>query len=102
MAKEIKFDFEAREGLKRGVDALANAVKVTLGPKGRNVIIDKSFGGPQITKDGVTVAKEVELEDPHENMGAQLVKQWPRKPTIWPVTEPPRPPYWPKPSCAKV
>ena len=75
MAKEIKFDFEAREGLKRGVDALANAVKVTLGPKGRNVIIDKSFGGPQITKDGVTVAKEVELEDPHENMGAQLVKQ---------------------------
>ncbi len=75
MAKEIKFDFEAREGLKRGVDALANAVKVTLGPKGRNVIIDKSFGGPQITKDGVTVAKEVELEDAHENMGAQLVKQ---------------------------
>ncbi len=75
MAKEIKFDFEAREGLKRGIDALANAVKVTLGPKGRNVIIDKSFGGPQITKDGVTVAREVELEDPHENMGAQLVKQ---------------------------
>jgi len=75
MAKEIKFDFEAREGIKRGIDALANAVKVTLGPKGRNVIIDKSFGGPQITKDGVTVAREVELEDPHENMGAQLVKQ---------------------------
>ncbi len=75
MAKEIKFDFEAREGLKRGIDALANAVKVTLGPKGRNVIIDKSFGGPQITKDGVTVAREIELEDPHENMGAQLVKQ---------------------------
>ncbi len=75
MAKEIKFDFEAREGLKRGIDALANAVKVTLGPRGRNVIIDKSFGGPQITKDGVTVAREVELEDPHENMGAQLVKQ---------------------------
>jgi len=75
MAKEIKFDFEAREGIKRGIDALANAVKVTLGPKGRNVIIDKAFGGPQITKDGVTVAREVELEDPHENMGAQLVKQ---------------------------
>ncbi|NPA43272.1 MAG: chaperonin GroEL [Chlorobi bacterium] len=75
MAKEIKFDFEAREGIKRGIDALANAVKVTLGPKGRNVIIDKSFGGPQITKDGVTVAREVELEDEHENMGAQLVKQ---------------------------
>ncbi len=75
MAKEIKFDFEAREGLKKGIDALADAVKVTLGPRGRNVIIDKSFGGPQITKDGVTVAREVELEDPHQNMGAQLVKQ---------------------------
>ncbi len=75
MAKEIKFDIEAREGLKRGVDALANAVKVTLGPKGRNVIISKSFGSPHITKDGVTVAKEVELEDALENMGAQMVKE---------------------------
>ena len=75
MAKDIKFDIEAREGLKRGVDALANAVKVTLGPKGRNVIISKSFGAPQITKDGVSVAKEVELEDPLENMGAQMVKE---------------------------
>ena len=75
MAKNIQFDVQAREGLKRGVDALANAVKVTLGPKGRNVIIDKSFGGPQVTKDGVTVAKEVELEDPLENMGAQMVKE---------------------------
>ena len=75
MAKDIQFDIHAREGLKRGVDALANAVKVTLGPKGRNVIIDKSFGGPQVTKDGVTVAKEVELEDPLENMGAQMVKE---------------------------
>ena len=63
MAKKIQFDIEAREGLKKGVDALANAVKVTLGPKGRNVIIGKSFGGPQVTKDGVTVAKEIELED---------------------------------------
>ena len=75
MAKDIQFDVTAREGLKRGVDALANAVKVTLGPKGRNVIIDKSFGGPQVTKDGVTVAKEVELEDALENMGAQMVKE---------------------------
>ena len=75
MAKQIIFDIEARDGLKRGVDALANAVKVTLGPKGRNVVIDKSFGGPSITKDGVTVAKEIELEDPIENMGAQMVKE---------------------------
>lgn len=75
MAKEIKFDIEAREGLKRGVDALANAVKVTLGPKGRNVIISKSFGAPHVTKDGVSVAKEVELEDTLENMGAQMVKE---------------------------
>jgi len=75
MAKEIKFDIEARDGLKRGVDALANAVKVTLGPKGRNVIISKSFGGPTVTKDGVSVAKEVELSDTLENMGAQMVKE---------------------------
>ncbi len=75
MAKDIKFDIEARDGLKRGVDALANAVKVTLGPKGRNVIISKSFGAPMVTKDGVTVAKEIELRDPLENMGAQMVKE---------------------------
>ncbi|MGV3698133.1 chaperonin GroEL [Flavobacterium sp.] len=75
MAKDIKFDIEARDGLKRGVDALANAVKVTLGPKGRNVIIGKSFGGPNVTKDGVTVAKEIELKDALENMGAQMVKE---------------------------
>ena len=75
MAKDIKFDVEARNGLKHGVDALANAVKVTLGPKGRNVIIGKSFGAPQVTKDGVTVAKEIELEDELENMGAQMVKE---------------------------
>ena len=74
MAKEIKFDIEARDLLKNGVDKLANAVKVTLGPKGRNVVIEKKFGAPQITKDGVTVAKEVELEDHFENTGAQLVK----------------------------
>ena len=75
MAKDIKFDIEARDGLKRGVDALANAVKVTLGPKGRNVIISKAFGGPTVTKDGVSVAKEIELKDPLENMGAQMVKE---------------------------
>ena len=75
MAKEIKFDINAREELKKGVDALSNAVKVTLGPKGRNVIIEKKFGAPHITKDGVTVAKEVELEDKFQNMGAQLVKE---------------------------
>ncbi len=75
MAKDIKFEIEARDGLKRGVDALANAVKVTLGPKGRNVIIGKSFGAPTVTKDGVSVAKEIELEDTLENMGAQMVKE---------------------------
>jgi len=75
MAKDIYFDVEAREKLKRGVDSLANAVKVTLGPKGRNVVISKKFGAPQVTKDGVTVAKEIELSDPVENMGAQMVKE---------------------------
>ena len=75
MAKEIKFEIKAREELKKGVDALADAVKVTLGPKGRNVIIEKKFGAPHITKDGVSVAREIELEDPFQNMGAQLVKE---------------------------
>jgi len=75
MAKEIKFNIEARDLLKKGVDALADTVKVTLGPKGRNVIIDKKFGAPQISKDGVTVAKEIELADQYENMGAQMVKE---------------------------
>jgi len=75
MAKNISFDLKARDGLRKGVDKLANAVKVTLGPKGRNVIIDKKFGAPTVTKDGVSVAKEIELKDPIENMGAQLVKE---------------------------
>ena len=75
MAKQIKYDIEARDLLKKGVDALANAVKVTLGPKGRNVVIDKKFGAPQVTKDGVTVAKEIELKDEFENLGAQMVKE---------------------------
>ena len=75
MAKEIKYDMDARDLLKKGVDELANAVKVTLGPKGRNVIIEKKFGAPHITKDGVTVAKEIELADAYQNTGAQLVKE---------------------------
>src|SRR5690554_7011599 len=75
MAKDIKFDVESRDGLKKGVDKLADAVKVTLGPKGRNVVLEKSFGSPHVTKDGVSVAKEIELEDPIENLGAQLVKE---------------------------
>src|SRR3569623_1248560 len=74
-AKEVKFSSDAREKMLRGVDTLANAVKVTLGPKGRNVIIDKSFGAPRITMDGVTVAKEIELQDKFENMGAQMVRE---------------------------
>ena len=75
MAKQIFFDIEARNKMKKGVDTLANAVKVTLGPKGRNVVLEKKFGSPSVTKDGVTVAKEIELEDPIENMGAQMVKE---------------------------
>ena len=79
MAKQLSFNEEARGAIKRGVDSLAEAVKVTLGPKGRNVVIDKSFGAPTITKDGVTVAKEIELEEPYENIGAQIVKEVPSK-----------------------
>ncbi|MDU2064183.1 MAG: TCP-1/cpn60 chaperonin family protein, partial [Sporomusaceae bacterium] len=75
MAKQIIFDEEARRALERGVNALANAVKVTLGPKGRNVVLDKKFGAPTITNDGVTIARDIDLEDPFENMGAQLVKE---------------------------
>ena len=74
-AKDVKFDTDARNRMLKGVNILADAVKVTLGPKGRNVVIDKSFGAPRITKDGVTVAKEIELEDKFENMGAQMVKE---------------------------
>src|SRR5216117_2006731 len=75
MAKQLFFDIEARNRMKKGVDILSNAVKVTLGPKGRNVVLEKKFGAPSITKDGVTVAKEIELEDPIENMGAQMVRE---------------------------
>ena len=75
MAKQLLFDEDARHALKRGIDALADAVKITLGPKGRNVVLDKKFGSPTITKDGVTVAKEIDLKDPLENMGAQMVRE---------------------------
>src|ERR1700712_1314083 len=74
-AKEVKFSVDARDSMLRGIDTLAHAVRVTLGPKGRNVILDKSYGAPRITKDGVTVAKEIELEDKFENMGAQMVRE---------------------------
>ena len=102
-AKEVLFDVKAREKLARGVDKLANAVKVTLGPKGRNVAIEKSFGAPVITKDGVTVAKEIELDDKFENMGAQLVKEVASKtPGTSPASPPPPPPSWPRPSITKA
>ena len=85
-AKEVRFSIGAREKMMRGIDILANAVRVTLGPKGRNVILDKSFGAPRITKDGVTVAKEIELEDKFENMGAQMVREVASKTSDQPVT----------------
>ena len=101
-AKDVRFGGDARERMLRGVDILANAVKVTLGPKGRNVVIDKSFGAPRITKDGVTVAKEIELEDKFENMGAQMVREVASKTNDMPATAPPPPRFWPRPSCAKA
>ena len=91
-AKDVKFAGDARDRMLRGVDILANAVKVTLGPKGRNVVIEKSFGAPRITKDGVTVAKDIELEDKFENMGAQMVRD----------VAPPLLPCWRRRSCGKA
>jgi hypothetical protein len=102
MAKEIKYDWEAREGLKKGVDALANAVKVTLGPKGRNVIIDKKFGVPQITKDGVTVAKEMNYRMRLKIWVHKWLKRWPLKPMTKPVTELQPQLYWHKPFLIPV
>ena len=102
MAKQLFFDIEARNKMKKGVDILANAVKVTLGPKGRNVVIEKKFGAPSITKDGVTVAKEIELEDLIENMGAQMVKEVASKTLILPVTVQPPLLFLPRASSAKV
>ena len=102
MAKHIVHGEESRQAILRGVNLLADAVKVTLGPKGRNVVIEKKFGSPTITKDGVTVAKEIELKDGLENMGAQMVREVAsRRPTSLAMAPPP-PPYWHKPSSAKA
>jgi chaperonin GroEL len=101
-AKDVKFSADAREKMLRGVDILANAVKVTLGPKGRNVVIEKSYGAPRITKDGVTVAKEIELEDKFENMGAQMVREVASKTTTSPATAPPPRRSWPRRSSARA
>ncbi len=102
-AKEVKFGDSARKKMLTGVNILADAVKATLGPKGRNVIIEKSFGAPTITKDGVSVAKEIELEDRFENMGAQLVKRTlPPVPTMTQATAPPPLPFWLRPSSTKA
>ena len=87
MAKEIKTGLQARQALEAGVDALVDTVKITLGPKGRNVVLDRKFGSPLITNDGVTIAKEIELPDPFENMGAQLVKRSRPRPTMWRATD---------------
>ena len=95
MAKQLLFSDEARRSLIKGVDTLAKAVVTTLGPKGRNVALDRKFGSPTITHDGVTVAKEIELEDPFENMGAQLLKEAATKTMISLVMAPPLPPFWP-------
>ncbi len=96
MAKDIKFREDARRSMLRGVDELANAVKVTLGPKGRNVVLEKKFGSPLITNDGVTIAKEIELEDNFENMGAQLVSEVASKQTTLPVTVRQQQPFLPR------
>ena len=101
-AKQLKFATDARDRMLKGVDTLANAVRVTLGPKGRNVIIAKSYGAPRITKDGVTVAKEIELEDKFENMGAQMVREVACRPATWPATAPRPPPSSPRRSSRKA
>ena len=93
-AKEVKFGSDARTKMLEGVDTLANAVKVTLGPKGRNVVLEKSFGAPRITKDGVTVAKDIELKDKFQNMGAQMVREVASKQMMLPVMELQRRPFW--------
>ena len=97
MAKQIKQGEDARKALCAGIDMLADTVKITLGPKGRNVVLDKKYGAPVITNDGVTIAKEIELKDAFENMGAQLVKEVATRPTTPQATAPPPPPSWPRP-----
>ena len=102
-AKDVRFGPDARDRILRGVDILANAVKITLGPKGRNVVLEKSYGAPRITKDGVTVAKEIELSDKFENLGAQLIREVASKTaTTSPAMAPPPRPFWPNPSSAKA
>ena len=97
MAKQLLYSEEARRSLKRGIDKLADAVSTTLGPKGRNVALDHKFGSPTVTHDGVTVAKEIELRDAYENMGAQLLKEAATKTMRLRATARPRPPCWPRP-----
>ena len=96
MAKQIKQGEDARKALCAGIDQLADTVKVTLGPKGRNVVLSKKFGSPLITNDGVTIAKEIELKDEFENMGASSSAKSPPRPTMQPATAPPPPPFWPR------
>jgi hypothetical protein len=105
VAKILRFEAEARKGLEAGVNKMANTVAVTLGPRGRNVVLDKKFGAPIITNDGVSIARDIELADPFENMGAQLLKEVrrsPPRPTTSPATAPPPPPCWPRRSCARA
>ena len=102
MAKQITYSDTSRQAILRGVNQLADAVKVTLGPRGRNVVLEKKYGGPMITKDGVTVAKEIELKDPLENMGVQMVREVASKPPTLPETVRPRPQFWPSQSTAKA
>ena len=103
MAKQITYGDDSRQAILRGVNRLADAVKVTLGPKGRNVVLDKKFGSPLITKDGVTVAKEIELKEPLENMGAQMVQRGRvARPPTWPATAPPPRPCSPRRSTARA
>ena len=101
-AKEVKFGDSARARMVEGINILADAVKVTLGPKGRNVVLERSYGGPTVTKDGVSVAKEIELKDKFANMGAQMVKEVASKTSDIAVTAPRPPPCWLKPSSAKA
>ena len=102
MAKQLNFGDDARRALEKGLNTLADTVKITLGPKGRNVVLDKKYGAPAITNDGVTIAKEIELEDAFENMGAQLIKEVATKTNDVPATAPPPPRCWRRPSCAKA
>ena len=102
MAKQIAYDEEARRGLERGLNALADAVKVTLGPKGRNVVLEKKWGAPTITNDGVSIAKEIELEDPYEKIGAELVKEVAKKTDDVAGDGTTTPPCWPRPWSRKA